>query len=202
MMGHGENRPCTARVARNAYPQLRPGRPIDAQYGANFARENCWELVPIARGNPKPFCDIRRPGRESGSWGPHTSHRIVLYASFVGRIPVTFVTRRASGPEGATAFSRLPGFDRERGAPSRTTTCGRAWQAEEVLRRSRSCLAPSTWYSASGSGGPRCRGGGERMPCWRPSWPRASTRFRHKPRNAGPIIATSRETKTVAATYA
>ena len=115
MMGDGENRPGTARVARNAYPQLRPGRPIDAQYGANFARENRWELVPIARGNPQPFCDIRRPGRESGSWGPHTSHRIVLYASFVGHIPVTFVTRRASRPEGATAFSSSPRFDRERG---------------------------------------------------------------------------------------
>ena len=114
-MGDGENRPGTARVVRNAYPQLRPGRPIDAQYGANFARENRWELVPIARGNPQPFCDIRRPGRESGSWGPHTSHRIVLYASFVGHIPVTFVTRRASRPEAPRRSRGSPRFDRERG---------------------------------------------------------------------------------------
>jgi hypothetical protein len=59
--GGGENRPGTPQVARNAYPQLRPGRPIDAQFGANFACVNRWELVPIARGNPQPFCDIRRP---------------------------------------------------------------------------------------------------------------------------------------------
>lgn len=35
--GSEEDRPGTARVARNAYPLLRPSRPIDSQFGANFA---------------------------------------------------------------------------------------------------------------------------------------------------------------------
>jgi hypothetical protein len=59
--GDEQNRPDTARAARNVYPLLRPGRPIDSQFGANFAYVNGSVLVPIACGNPQPFCDIDRP---------------------------------------------------------------------------------------------------------------------------------------------